>query len=298
MRPAISVLLPVRDGARTIRLSVTSTLRALPPDAELLVFDDGSTDGTRAVLAAVDDPRIRVLGASTSVGVAEALNRLLEIAAAPYVARIDADDVGLPGRFHRQLRSLLAGADVAFAGHVRFGDSLGAYRQKRGWHLSPETVRIWLALENPLLHPAMLGRAALIRAVGGYRASPAEDYDLWLRLAAHGARIERSALPGIAYRMHAGQVTMRPRYLASLLRDESLSQAHDAHARSLGWSGGSVWPVLWVPAVSDVDRRRKELFWQFLTERSRTLSPFQGRLLRQALARSFAGSTAEGWTTE
>lgn len=298
MRPVISVLLPVHDGARTVRRAVRSTLRALPPNAELLVFDDGSTDDTRSLLETVGDSRITVLSAAEPIGVARGLNRLLEAASAPYVARIDADDVTLPGRFARQLRAARAGADLVFAGHVRFGSSVGAFRQKRGWHLSPETVRVWLALENPLTHPSMFGRRSAIRAVAGYRPGPAEDYDLWMRLAAGGARIERSALPGIAYRMHAGQLTMGTRYLSSLLRDPSLHDAHDLLARSLGWDGDSIWSILWVPASGDADRLRKARFWRFLEEQSHTLGAVEGLLLRQALARSFAGSTAPGWSMD
>lgn len=298
MRAVVSVLLPVHDGARTVRRAVLSSLRALPRNAELLVFDDGSTDDTGAVLESIDDPRLQVLGSPRPLGVAGGLNRLLDAASAPYVARIDADDVTLPGRFGRQLRAVRAGVDVDFAGHVRFGDNLGAFRQKRGWHLSPETVRVWLALENPLTHPAMFARTAVVRSVGGYRPGPAEDYDLWLRLAADGARIERSASPGIAYRMHGGQLTMRPGYLASLLRDPGLGEAHERLTRSLGWDGVSVWPVLWVPARAPAERETKERFWRFLEQRSRSLDAVEGLLLRQALARALPGSTAPGWSVE
>jgi glycosyltransferase involved in cell wall biosynthesis len=294
--PLISVLVPVRNGAATVGAAVTSTLAALPENAEVLVCDDRSTDATRQVLAAVRDPRLVVLRSDTGTGVAHGLNTALEAASGTWVARIDADDVTLPGRFARQLRAARRGADLVFSGHVRFGRSIGAFKQKRPWALDADTVRVWLALENPLTHPTMFGRAATVRAVGGYRPGPAEDYDLWLRLSTAGARVVRQLTPGIAYRMHPGQVTMGAAYLASLLRDDHLRTAHDAHAASLGWSGGSVWPVLWVPATTEEERARKAAYWDFLIERSHELDAFQGLLLRQALARGFAGSTAPGWT--
>lgn len=298
MTPHVSVLLPVRNGEGMIRRAVTSTLRALPARAELLVWNDGSTDGTADVLGAIQDTRLRVLGEASGIGVAAGLNRLLDAAEGPFVARIDADDVTLPGRFAAQRRAIGAGADVTFAGHIRFGPSLRSFRQKRPWHLSPVAVRIWLALENPLLHPAMFGRTASIRAVGGYRPGPAEDYDLWMRLAAAGVRISRTLTPGLAYRMHPGQLTMGPGYLATLLRDPSLHDAHDALAGALGWTEGSVWPFLWVPTTNEADADRKARFWAMLGALSDEMPPFEGRSFRDALQRNLPGSTAQGFSAQ
>lgn len=298
MTPALSVLLPVRNGASTIRLAVASTLSAMPTGSELLVFDDGSDDGTAEVLGRVRDRRLRVVTGPGGSGVAAGLNRLLREARGRWVARIDADDVSLPGRFTRQVSAARGGADLVFSGHIRFGRGPGAFRQKRPWHLSPETVRVWLALENPLTHPAMFGDAEVVRAVGGYRPGPAEDYDLWMRLAASGARIERQLRPGIGYRMHPGQVTMGPAYLAALLHDAHLAEAHARLAAELGWDGGSVWSVLFVPATTEEEQGRKAGFWALLRELSRTLPAFEGLALRRALDRASAGSTAPGWSAE
>lgn len=286
----LSVLLPVRNGAGTIGLAVRSTLKALPDNAELLVVDDASTDGTRAVLEGIRDPRLRVQASPEPLGVAVALNRMLDEAGGTFVARMDADDVTLPGRFARQVRALRAGADVVFAGHLRFGGSLRAYRQKRMWHLSAEAVRVWLALENPLTHPTMAGRARVVRDAGGYRPGPAEDYDLWLRLATAGARIERLASPAIGYRISPAQITMGERYLSAVLHDTSLSEAHGRHARRLGWDGDSVWPVLAAPARTEEEHVLKRRYWAFLTDRSRELPAFEGGLLRRRLEKAYAGA--------
>src|SRR5699024_5894599 len=92
-------------AADTIGAAVRSTLRALPADAELVVGDDGSTDDTLARLDDIQDPRLRVTP-GPGRGVAATLNALLSGVDSEFVARMDADDVVLPGRFARQLRAL------------------------------------------------------------------------------------------------------------------------------------------------------------------------------------------------
>jgi glycosyltransferase involved in cell wall biosynthesis len=103
--PAVSVLMPVRNGVPWVREAVTSVLTQTAGDLELIVIDDGSTDDTPEVLAAFRDPRLRIEQRS-SAGITRALVRALELARAPLVARLDADDVALPDRLERQRRFL------------------------------------------------------------------------------------------------------------------------------------------------------------------------------------------------
>lgn len=101
--PRLSVLMPVYNSAATLPAAVKSTLRALPEDSELVILDDGSTDRTLALAQGFTDQRVRVLSQSNA-GVAAALNALLSASDSEFIARMDADDIVLPGRFGRQLR--------------------------------------------------------------------------------------------------------------------------------------------------------------------------------------------------
>ena len=110
--PRVSVLLPVRDGARFLREALDSVLAQTLADFELLVVDDGSTDETPEILASVGDERLRVLRQEPA-GLVAALERGIGEARAPYLARMDADDVSLPCRLERQVAFLDEQSQVA-----------------------------------------------------------------------------------------------------------------------------------------------------------------------------------------
>lgn len=202
--PRLSVILPVRNGLPDLRTAVQSTLRALPPDSELVIHDDASDDGTPDYLDSITDSRVRVLSSATPRGVAGGLNLLLDSVDCEYVGRMDADDITLPWRFRHQLRALRRDADVCFTGVIYFGSEVRFYVP---FKIGSSAFPLHLLMRNPVTHSSMCGRLDSIVGVGGYRPVPAEDYDLWMRLAAEGARLVRTAPPGVLYRVHSQQIT-------------------------------------------------------------------------------------------
>jgi len=93
--PAVSVLMSVHNGAPWVRDAVASVLAQTAGDLELIVIDDGSTDASPELLAAVRDSRVRT-ERREHAGLTRALNQALALARAPLVARLDADDLALP----------------------------------------------------------------------------------------------------------------------------------------------------------------------------------------------------------
>ena len=229
--PLISVLLPVRDGAAYLREALDSVLAQTLREFELVVVDDGSEDETPAILASVDDSRVRVLR-QERLGLVAALNRALDEARAPLLARMDADDVSLPERLERQVGYLEARERVALVvvGVETFGG--------RSTIVLPDddaALRRRLLLRNPFAHGAVAVRAEAVARAGGYRADYGanEDYDLWRRIARDW---QLGAIPGVLYRYreHAGAVTRtrvdervrsRERLRDELWRDPSLLRA-------------------------------------------------------------------------
>lgn len=240
--PGLSVLLPVRDGAATIERAVRSTLQAMPRDAELVVLDDASTDSTGERLASVVDRRLRIETSPAPRGVAGGLNHLLAITDSEVVARMDGDDVSSPLRFRRQLPAL-ATADVVFSTVVQWRPARGlrGVTPPKPTPISPRAFPLQLVLRNPVSHPTMTARRDVIDAAGGYREVPAEDYDLWIRLALAGVRLRRLALPDLVYRLHPHQVTA-----STIWRDASWSdpQVLDAYGQLCGAVLGTRFPRL------------------------------------------------------
>lgn len=182
--PEVSVLLPVRDGARTLALSMLSVLEQRFRDFELLVLDDGSVDASADIALRFGDSRVRLLRDGLKRGLAARLNQGIAAAAGRYIARMDADDVCFPDRFARQTGRLNAENSLDLVGcrALVFDDS-GTATGLLPQQLSHEALcaRPWNGFY--LAHPSWMGRADWFRR-HGYRipeAVRAEDQELLLR---------------------------------------------------------------------------------------------------------------------
>ncbi|GAM08519.1 putative glycosyltransferase EpsE [Geobacter sp. OR-1] len=200
--PAISILMPVRNEARYVRAALASLYAQTCGDWELVVVDDGSSDATPEILAEAShsDSRIRVL-TNPGKGLVEALNLGLTNCRGKLVARMDGDDVSHPCRLDRQQRFLTENPDVGLVAcsfrhfprqHLKVG--MLAYEEWQNRLLTHEQVMADLFVESPFVHPGVMARKSVLESAGGYRDPGwAEDYDLWLRLAADGCRFARLA---------------------------------------------------------------------------------------------------------
>lgn len=207
--PKVSVIMPVRDGQRWIAEAIDSIRCQTLGDFELLVIDDGSSDATPEIVAALaaQDSRLIVLRQERD-GLVAALNRGLAQARAPLIARLDADDIALADRLARQCDYMDRHPElVLLGGWAEIIDENGALRGKAK-QPNPERLRQTLAKRSPFIHPTVMFRAVSVKQVGGYRAAfeAGEDYDFWLRLAEIG---DIAILPEvlIRYRDHGGSVT-------------------------------------------------------------------------------------------
>jgi glycosyltransferase involved in cell wall biosynthesis len=177
----------VYNAGPALGRAIESILAQDQPDFELIVIDDGSTDGSRALIGQYQarDERIRPVFHERNIGLAATLNEGLELAGNPLVARMDQDDEALPNRLRVQEAFLSERPNVAVAGSWVF--HMG--RKQRFDRLvefptEPAQIRVQLPRENCLYHPSVMFRREEILALGGYRAEfkNAEDYDLWLRV--------------------------------------------------------------------------------------------------------------------
>jgi glycosyltransferase involved in cell wall biosynthesis len=235
-QPRVSVLLPVRNGRPWLVEALESLAAQTLRDFELIVIEDGSTDGTPELLSDWRDDRLRVIAAG-GVGMAAALNLGLDAARAPLVARHDADDTSAPGRLeaqcgfldrHEQIGVLATVADYIDAGGRTVDNQwVRAVRAQHDAALTSEEIARLMPLTCCVTHGSIVARTAVVRAAGGYQRHiwPVEDYDLWLRLLPETAFAK---LPErlYRYRIHDAQQS-------AAVRDRQLTQALAAKFRHL-----------------------------------------------------------------
>jgi glycosyltransferase involved in cell wall biosynthesis len=204
--PIVTVLLPVYNGERYLREAVESILAQTLESFELLIVDDGSTDGTEAICRSFADPRIRVVRHVINAGLVSALNSVIDLIGTKYVARMDADDVALRDRLARQVAFLESRPDIVACGSWAFelvdGQLRDVMRRPTGEYLRQTAWR-----PVPIFNPTACLRTEVLRELR-YRADfiHAEDYDFWLRLCRHH-RIDNVPAVLLHYRIHQASVS-------------------------------------------------------------------------------------------
>ncbi len=212
----ISVVLPTRDSLTTLPAAVDSVLEQRDVRLELIVVDDGSRDGTASWLArrAERDPRVGILS-TDGAGLVPALNLGWQASRAPLIARMDADDISLPGRLASQRdwldehpeASLVGCLARAFPEH-EIREGMRRYIAWQNGLVTHEEITREIFVEAPLVHPSVTIRRDALRSVGGYRDRGwPEDYDLWLRLYAKGHRFGKVPHELFLWREHPKRLT-------------------------------------------------------------------------------------------
>jgi len=182
--PAVSVLMAVRDGAPWVADAVESVLAQTLSELELIVIDDGSEDRTPEILRGIDDVRL-IVERGPRRGLTHSLRRAVELARAPLLARLDADDVAEPDRLARQRHFLGSRPDIGLlGGGAREIDAAGRVVRTVVPPTDDATLRRRLIRDNPFVHSSITMRRDAYERAGGYDANVpvAQDYDLWMRM--------------------------------------------------------------------------------------------------------------------
>lgn len=204
-KPLLSVLLPVHNSSAYLRQSIYSILNQTYQNFELIVVDDGSTDGSKIVLDDIVDSRIIRVTLEKRLGIVAALNAALMKAQGVYIARMDADDIALSERLSRQVDFLNQHLDVAIVGTwiKGFGELKRSYVHR--YPASHPEIKATLLFENPIAHQSvMIRRSAMDLLTYKYSSDfPfVEDWELWARVVSVGKAANISEVL-IQYRIHS-----------------------------------------------------------------------------------------------
>jgi glycosyltransferase involved in cell wall biosynthesis len=209
----VSVCIPTYNGERFVADAVRSILQQTLTDFELLVVDDGSTDGTVGVVQGFTDPRLRMLQNPQRLGIPGNWNRCLALAQGEYLCLFHQDDVMLPENLERKVR-MLAGDDTLNFVHsavkvVREGvapQPIGEWVEEATEDFVEDGVaylRKLLLRGDCVCAPAVVARREKLLAVEGFdeQLGYACDYEMWMKLCVEG-KVGFVAQPLVEYRWH------------------------------------------------------------------------------------------------
>lgn len=215
LRPLVSVVLPIKDPSPEFLVAaVRSVLEQTLTRLELLLVEadcEGAAAASSILARETGDPRLRILRASGS-SLVDQLNQGLQESCAPYVARMDGDDICAPQRLEAQLEFLEAHPEVDVVGsHIAIIDARGQDVGLREYPLGHDALVAAMRRYNPLAHPAVMFRRQSVIDAGGYRypERAAQDYELWARMARAGRRFANVDAPLLKYRIHPGAIKAR-----------------------------------------------------------------------------------------
>lgn len=199
----------VYNADKYLRLAIDSVLNQSFHDFELIIVDDGSSDRGREIIESIQDSRIRTVWNPVKHGVSYVRNQGLRMARGNYIAVLDADDIAHPERLRVQSDLLDSQPGVCLVGSSfeiidQSGQVVGLVDPPN----DPLTIRWKLLFGNVIGHSMVMYRLKEVMAAGGYDQafSFAEDYDLWVRLVAHG-QLMLLPQPVGWYRVHSGNTT-------------------------------------------------------------------------------------------
>jgi glycosyltransferase involved in cell wall biosynthesis len=272
--------MPVFNGMPYLREAVESVLAQTLTSWQCVIVDDGSRDGTRDYLEALNDGRFVIIH-QENTGISGAINHGLEHCTARYIARLDADDIAMPARLAEQVTFLDAHPQVALVGTQVV--PMGSHGAGSSLSLPTDHEAIMsdlIAARHAVAHSSAMMRADVLREIGGYWSlSFGEEYDLMLRMG-EVAKLANLDSVLLQYRVH--QSSMNGSAMRRM-RTNVLYACESARRRQVG-----------MPPISFDDfaaRRNARPRWQRAFE---SLDIHARNQYRYALAELYGGRRLRG----
>jgi glycosyltransferase involved in cell wall biosynthesis len=207
--PLVSILMPAYNSERFIGEAIDSILNQSYTNFELIIFDDGSSDGTRKVIESYNDSRIVKVLSDKNFGVVKARNEIIDRAKGKYISLMDADDIADATRLETQIEVLEAG-DCDICGSAQWVlDETSARIKKSKDKFTDADLRALLSVYCSLCNSTITGKAEIFKRFKyDITLLTAEDYFLWVRIAAAGFRFINLKDRLVTYRCHPAQTSV------------------------------------------------------------------------------------------
>jgi glycosyltransferase involved in cell wall biosynthesis len=265
VRPAVGVVIPVHDGQAYLDEALASLCAQEEPAAQVVVVDDGSTDASVTIARRYQGRLpIEILRLGRRSGVSAARNAGVARLSTPLVAFLDADDVWYPRHLALAVDAYMRrGGLISPAALIWYSSgSTRSFQRWLGLRVPRDRRQLPALLQhNYVFVGALVARADLL-AVGGFREpNIGEDWDLWIRLLAHGLRVTQLDEPTVLYRRHSANTTsqrvaMLPPIMELLRRAEvELGERYEPAVRRSITSHLAEWEVEQHLASGRGDRR-------------------------------------------
>jgi glycosyltransferase involved in cell wall biosynthesis len=183
----VSVVMCVRDGAKTVSEAIRSILGQTFCQFEFIILDDGSSDETAKIVESYREKDDRIIFISQpNRGLTRSLNSAISRAQGEFIARQDADDLSCPDRLEKQVEFLERNPEIALLGTNCYNDD-GVSRFE-GRFLDFGEINRAVYLHNPFAHSSAMFRLSAFNEIGGYDENfdTSQDFELWMRFAKSG----------------------------------------------------------------------------------------------------------------
>ena len=224
--PRITVLMPTYNVASWVEEAIYSVLNQTYKDFDLLVVDDASSDDTLAHVKAIDDPRIRIAAFPNNVGLADNLNRGLDMIDTELVARMDGDDIAEPDWLETGVKVLDSHPEVGVCsfGFQFFGAKTSLVRFPEHHEDSKAQMLFGCTVIVPVLRRSVFVDHNLRYST---EAFPAEDYMMWADVY-RVTKIYNVQRTLFHYRTH-------PTQISTARRQAQIEKSNEVRLRMLEW---------------------------------------------------------------
>lgn len=209
--PLVSVVFPVYNASEFLEESLTSILNQTYKNLEIILIDDGSTDGSAEIIKKFDDTRIQFHRHEKNLGLIATLNEGFMLVRGKYIARMDADDVALPTRIEKQVYYMETHPEIGLLGC--WTENFGARTSITKYPAQCDENDWEMLYRCSFAHPAIMLRTEVIKKhqLSYDEEFPhAEDYEFAARLSLY-SRISNLPEVLLKYRVHAQSVSSRYR---------------------------------------------------------------------------------------